>query len=415
MYPAKARINSPTSHYISTSFITSTTHPFLPSFRGVARMPRAIVPGNQRRSHQQRPSSDSGTSNLHGSIRWLPLPSSDDTVLSLPRDCYDHPVVVLSNEVASDGMIELFLVIVTPSPSEMKLLNLIIHIQVTSFGGKALEEAHPQDTPIRHKYLPIKPCQKHPDHGLLLTLAGSCRNMDKLSYVNTGNRRRVPLSCLRDCNGKGPNYRLSELSYYEMIIHCDYVPTATTDWDLYFRRQEEGAVHEGYVTRSTQPVQVPTNVRRLPTTREEQISTLPPSRRVAPQTTRYVPGQSTYSTEHRPREASYTTRPAPPTQLSYGSVAPQSQVIPAARRWSDVHALRNTRRGEYRYPGDASASSGDDEWMLNLLGTVVFLFSLSCIFYGGYRGGVAVVGLAKSGWEWLHGIWDKIKIPTRIW
>ena len=79
-------------------------------------MPRIKIPDNRNRSNPEAPILDPANVALNGCIKWLPPLSKDNTVCGLPQRCYDHPVVILSNEATYDGIVEIFLVSVIRIP-----------------------------------------------------------------------------------------------------------------------------------------------------------------------------------------------------------------------------------------------------------------------------------------------------------
>ena len=69
-------------------------------------------------------------------------------------------------------------------------------MQLTSFGGKTLEERHPYNRRVRLFHLPIAPAPRHPDNGILLELDGDLK-LPKETYVKIALPYIIPRSMLR--------------------------------------------------------------------------------------------------------------------------------------------------------------------------------------------------------------------------
>ncbi len=78
---------------------------------------------------------------------------------------------------------------------------------------------------MRIKYLPIRPCRPHPDHGKLLELEDPSLRLRKNSYVNTANRHTVPYQQLDPYERSGTVYALSRASFHELVEYAQcHVP-----------------------------------------------------------------------------------------------------------------------------------------------------------------------------------------------
>lgn len=115
--------------------------------------------------------------------------------------CFDHLVLILSTNTrkarAEALIVSRSLSTTIQKPSTFQSNSLL---QLTSFGGKTLEERHPYNRRIRLFHLPIAPAPRHPDNGILLELDGDLR-LPKETYVKTELPCTIPWSMLR------PNYR----------------------------------------------------------------------------------------------------------------------------------------------------------------------------------------------------------------
>ncbi|KAI0899057.1 hypothetical protein F4806DRAFT_323172 [Annulohypoxylon nitens] len=147
---------------------------------------------------------------LAGCILWLPrkedLPNNRDECDSdLEEDRCNHPVVVLSPHL-EDGK--------------------VVYLMMTSLNGKSLEMRFMNQSNVRNEHLPIRPCDPHPDNGILLSLDDVALQLRKRSYVKTKSHHRIRLSSLRAYDRNNPDYILSKKSYQELIQHARYTPPA---------------------------------------------------------------------------------------------------------------------------------------------------------------------------------------------
>lgn len=76
-------------------------------------------------------------------------------------------------------------------------------MQGTSFRGVDLKIKFRPGTKERRDYLPVYPCDPHPDNGLLLHLEGSSPQLRKKTYINTRDRYEIPFRCLRPYRSRG--------------------------------------------------------------------------------------------------------------------------------------------------------------------------------------------------------------------
>ncbi|KAI1092030.1 hypothetical protein F5B19DRAFT_237964 [Rostrohypoxylon terebratum] len=147
---------------------------------------------------------------LAGCILWLPrkeeLPNNREECDSdLEEDRCNHPVVVLSPHL-EDGR--------------------VVYLMMTSLNGKSLEMRFMTQPNVRREHLPIRPCDPHPDNGILLSLEDVALQLRKRSYVKTKDQHRIRLSSLRPYDRNNPDYILSKKSYQELIQHARYTPPA---------------------------------------------------------------------------------------------------------------------------------------------------------------------------------------------
>ncbi|KAI0168924.1 hypothetical protein GGR52DRAFT_581283 [Hypoxylon sp. FL1284] len=145
-------------------------------------------------------------SQLAGCILWLPRKSdlaSGPETDGLEEDRCNHPVVVLSPQV-DDGR--------------------VVYLMITSLKGFGLETRFSHDPNLRREHLPIRPCEPHPDNGMLLSLDDAALVMRKKSYVKTRTQYRIQLHSLTPYDHKGPEYLLSRRSYQELIEYAKFTP-----------------------------------------------------------------------------------------------------------------------------------------------------------------------------------------------
>ncbi|OTB09413.1 hypothetical protein M426DRAFT_315971 [Hypoxylon sp. CI-4A] len=145
---------------------------------------------------------------LAGCILWLPRKSElreqrEDSDSDLEEDRCNHPVVILS-PAAEDGK--------------------VMYLMVTSLKGKDLATRFKYDSSVRLAHLPIRPCDPHPDNGLLLSLEDVTLQLQKKSYVKTNVHHRIRLTSLRAYSRSGPDYVLSRKSYQDLIEYAKFTP-----------------------------------------------------------------------------------------------------------------------------------------------------------------------------------------------
>ncbi|KAI1499909.1 hypothetical protein F5X99DRAFT_262858 [Biscogniauxia marginata] len=138
---------------------------------------------------------------LAGCIKWLP-PKEELKIAdkSIEDGGYNHPIVILS-----------------PQPQDGKVTMLIM----TSFRGLDLKTKFQNNLRLRDAYLPIEPCEAHPDNGILLRLRD--RSLRKNSYVNTQTQCSILLTSLRPYERQSPDYFLSSDSYRELAGHAKFI------------------------------------------------------------------------------------------------------------------------------------------------------------------------------------------------
>ncbi|KAI4866030.1 hypothetical protein F4820DRAFT_418418 [Hypoxylon rubiginosum] len=144
---------------------------------------------------------------LAGCILWLPrkseLGSGPDSD-GFEEDRCNHPVVVLSPQV-EDGK--------------------VVYLMITSLKGMGLETRFGHDSSLlRLEHIPIRPCDAHPDNGMLLSLEDVTLEMRKKSYVKTRTQYRIQLHSLIPYDHHGPDYLLSRKSYQELIEYAKFSP-----------------------------------------------------------------------------------------------------------------------------------------------------------------------------------------------
>ena len=96
-------------------------------------------------------------------------------------------------------------------------------LQLTSFGGKTLEERHPHNRRVRLFHLPIAPAPRHPDNGILLELDGDLK-LPKETYVKIDLPYMIPLSMLRASYRElrsGKVLELKPLSFAQLLRYID--------------------------------------------------------------------------------------------------------------------------------------------------------------------------------------------------
>ncbi|EMR65969.1 hypothetical protein UCREL1_7058 [Eutypa lata UCREL1] len=88
----------------------------------------------------------------------------------------------------------------------------------------SLELKHPHDLRARSTYLPIKPCNPHPDNRKLLVLEDQTQRLRKNSYVKTKDQKVVTYANLRPYERKTPDvvFALSRKSYQDLIEYAEY-------------------------------------------------------------------------------------------------------------------------------------------------------------------------------------------------
>lgn len=95
---------------------------------------------------------------------------------------------------------------------------------MTSFNGHPLEVRH-RSPEKRRRYLPIKPCQPHPDSKVLLCLENPTQELRKKTYINAENRRSVDFDRLISYDRLRPRCALSKNSCKILIDHAKrYLP-----------------------------------------------------------------------------------------------------------------------------------------------------------------------------------------------
>lgn len=157
-----------------------------------------------------------------GAIVWLPVkrwgnPSTSSQLLRLPARIFDHPVVIYN----------------LPQPGKADVFV------VTSFkNGESLsaDSKFNNDANFRSRQLPISPAPKHPDTGVLLTMAGG-RLWPKQSYVSLL-QFTVPCWALRE-EAKGP-WTLSP----ESLQALDDAIAALPEFQIWGKLAEEKSVIE---------------------------------------------------------------------------------------------------------------------------------------------------------------------------
>ncbi|KAI1633525.1 hypothetical protein F4809DRAFT_583012 [Biscogniauxia mediterranea] len=153
----------------------------------------AVTASNSRGRHP---------THLAGCIKWLP---PKDELSSVPKGFdeggLNHPVVVLS-----------------PKSQNGKVTILIM----TSFGGVDLKTKHASSHKKRIEYLPVKPCDPHPDNGILLELRNHPSGMPRKTYVHTTDSRLIRLDMLRVFKPQGVELSLSPESYRQLADYAKF-------------------------------------------------------------------------------------------------------------------------------------------------------------------------------------------------
>ncbi len=95
-------------------------------------------------------------------------------------------------------------------------------MQLTSFGGKTLEERHPYNRRVRLFHLPIAPAPRHPDNGILLELDGDLK-LPKQTYVKIDLPYTIPWSMLRASHRDLRSRQVLELKPRSFVRLLQYV------------------------------------------------------------------------------------------------------------------------------------------------------------------------------------------------
>jgi len=150
-------------------------------------------------------------SSLAGCIMWLPSRAEIGSASDIDDNCYNHPVVVLS-----------------PQPRRGKVSFLTL----TPLNGKSLEDRHPHNLWARLVYLPIDPCEPHPDNGLLLRLQNPSNPLRQPCYVATDKQFRVASTALRPYDRPELDYRLNIQSYRILVDYIQFHDVETPSRSL---------------------------------------------------------------------------------------------------------------------------------------------------------------------------------------
>ncbi|KAI5859260.1 hypothetical protein GGS23DRAFT_327218 [Durotheca rogersii] len=167
-------------------------------------MPRTVQHGRGRPSVVATPPS---RQQLAGGIWWLPpkdkLTGNDDP--DLDEGKCNHPVVILSPQLEN---------------------GQVVFLIVTSFKETSLEIRFSHHPSLRLEYLPIRPCDPHPDNGKLLSLSDPSLELRKKSYIHTKKTHQIRHKLLQTYDRRGVEYVLSRGSYLELIEYAGFSPPA---------------------------------------------------------------------------------------------------------------------------------------------------------------------------------------------
>ncbi|KAK4097463.1 hypothetical protein N658DRAFT_289369 [Parathielavia hyrcaniae] len=177
----------------------------------------SLAPGrNGPAQNSRRPASTRSSAQLAGLIMWLPRLEGLPDHSELPRGCYHHPVVILSEQSSSPA-------------------GRVVILILTSFGETDILDKFPgrseRDRRLRMAYLPIHPTAPHPDTGAQLFLEGQAK-LRCNTYANTRDQHTVPLDILRPYDRKATNetrYAVTRDSYHQLVRQAHFVPLPVID------------------------------------------------------------------------------------------------------------------------------------------------------------------------------------------
>ncbi|KAK3305277.1 uncharacterized protein B0T15DRAFT_192636 [Chaetomium strumarium] len=147
---------------------------------------------------------------LAGQIMWLPSVmdvDESDRVQSIHPDAYNHPVVILSPGLRA-GKVEIFI--------------------LTSLDDTDLAVKFARNNPRRRQYVPISPCNPHPDNQRLLYLDEEA-TLPKMTYVNIEKHHTITFHVLRPYDRRDHHhssssvYILTRGSYQDLVEYASVV------------------------------------------------------------------------------------------------------------------------------------------------------------------------------------------------
>ncbi|KAH9884344.1 hypothetical protein F4778DRAFT_562312 [Xylariomycetidae sp. FL2044] len=253
-------------------------------------------------------------------------------------------------------------------------------------------------------YLPIEPCEPHPDNGILLRLENPDLPLKKLklkkpSYVKTADQDAVDYSILSPYARHGPEYFLSKDSYQVLIQYAKYCPplphpqtTAPSPHYLSVTpRQARVTSPTTSMVRGTQPNRRPQQAAEVDSAYDEFIeSDLDPWVAYV----RRLVERSRYQREYMSGVR------APP----YRYDAERQHLLPRhANAASTTYRSITTRAGGHSgsYPGAGPIEPSD--WAnFRKIAKVVFWMTLFALgSYGAYRGFCWVIATVRAGVHWV--------------
>ncbi|MCJ1479598.1 hypothetical protein MMC13_008284 [Lambiella insularis] len=153
------------------------------------------------RTPQSRSPSETGhrpQSFKPGTFLWLPSKDKLEgrfLISGIGDGCFNHPVIILSADVAST-----------------KATILIL----TSFNGLDLATKFPRNKRLRGSHLPITPSAVHPDNMILLSLKCGA-HLRKSSYIKMDTRYSINTSLLDPYDRCGGIYQLDQASHQALV------------------------------------------------------------------------------------------------------------------------------------------------------------------------------------------------------
>lgn len=258
---------------------------------------------------------------------------------------------------------------------------------MTSFNGVDLATKHRRPK-ARRKYLPIAPCDPHPDNGIILHLEDSSLCLRKSSYINTKDQRTIELHSLRTYSNANAEYFLSEASYHKLIRYANFVPPLPA----------MPQVAEILVQRALAATQGSTSsIRDNPTGHPSNV-------RYASIGSQALNMDGGVRQTRTPRSGAISARPAyQPRRVDY-----LDYLTNGPRVYTTNTRHSSTPSNRYTYGGISVSSRGSeanrppDKPGWKALKVVFWLFATVTAGYGIYRGGCWTVWAVGAVIEWIR-------------